>query len=84
MIKSAFFDFMGVVVSDIPGRRSSLKEKLASLYGMKVEDIWDRVWNHIYEMSIGKIDEKEIDEALDKLTISGDIFHPRKGFVQKM
>jgi len=32
----------------------------------------------------GKIDEKEIDDSLDKLTISGDIFHPRKGCVQRM
>ena len=32
----------------------------------------------------GKIDPKEIDDSLDKLTISGDIFHPRKGFVQRM
>ncbi len=32
----------------------------------------------------GKIDVKEIDDALDKLTISGDIFHPKKGFVQRM
>ena len=31
-----------------------------------------------------KIEEKDIDEALEKLTISGDIFHPRKGFVQRM
>ncbi len=32
----------------------------------------------------GKMDSNDIDEALDKLTISGDIFHPRKGFVQRM
>jgi len=32
----------------------------------------------------GKMDSNDIEEALDKLTISGDIFHPRKGFVQRM
>ena len=32
----------------------------------------------------GKIDEKDLEDALDKLTISGDIFHPRKGFIQRM
>jgi replicative DNA helicase Mcm len=32
----------------------------------------------------GKVDGKEVDDALDKLTISGDIFHPRKGFIQRM
>ncbi len=32
----------------------------------------------------GKVDVKEIEDALDKLTISGDIFHPRKGFIQRM
>ena len=32
----------------------------------------------------GKIEEKEIGDALDKLTISGDIFHPKKGFVQRL
>jgi len=32
----------------------------------------------------GKMDGNDIDEALEKLTISGDIFHPRKGFVQRM
>lgn len=32
----------------------------------------------------GKMDHKEIEDSLDKLTISGDIFHPRKGFVQRM
>ncbi|MFH1501389.1 MAG: minichromosome maintenance protein MCM [archaeon] len=31
----------------------------------------------------GKVDEKDIEDSLDKLTISGDLFHPRKGFVQK-
>ncbi|MFH1308362.1 MAG: minichromosome maintenance protein MCM [archaeon] len=31
----------------------------------------------------GKVDDKEIEDALDKLTISGDIFHPRRGFVQR-
>lgn len=32
----------------------------------------------------GKVDSKDIDDSLDKLTISGDIFHPRKGFIQRM
>ncbi|MBU4086933.1 MAG: ATP-binding protein [Nanoarchaeota archaeon] len=32
----------------------------------------------------GKIDGKDLEDSLDKLTISGDIFHPRKGFVQRM
>jgi replicative DNA helicase Mcm len=32
----------------------------------------------------GKVDVKDIDDSIDKLTISGDIFHPRKGFVQRM
>ena len=32
----------------------------------------------------GRVNEKEIDEALDKLKMSGDIFNPRRGFVQRM
>ena len=32
----------------------------------------------------GKIARNEIDEALEKLSISGDIFHPKKGYVQKL
>jgi len=32
----------------------------------------------------GKVEKSEIEEALEKLTISGDIFHPKKGFVQRM
>ncbi|MBI2629997.1 minichromosome maintenance protein MCM [Candidatus Pacearchaeota archaeon] len=32
----------------------------------------------------GKIDDKTLEEAVEKLTTSGDIFHPRKGFIQKM
>ena len=32
----------------------------------------------------GKLDVKDIEEALDKLTIAGDIFHPKKGFIQRM
>lgn len=32
----------------------------------------------------GKMEDKDIDDSVDKLTISGDIFHPRKGFVQRM
>ena len=32
----------------------------------------------------GKLEIKDVDESLDKLTISGDNFHPRKGFVQRM
>lgn len=32
----------------------------------------------------GKMDDAEIDEALEKLTRTGDLFHPRKGFVQVM
>jgi DNA replicative helicase MCM subunit Mcm2 (Cdc46/Mcm family) len=32
----------------------------------------------------GKIEEKEVDDTIEKLYISGDIFHPKKGFVQRM
>ena len=32
----------------------------------------------------GKLDDQTVDEMLEKLTISGDIFHPKKGFVQRM
>ena len=32
----------------------------------------------------GKIELKDIEEALDKLNTSGDIFYPRRGFVQRM
>jgi len=32
----------------------------------------------------GKINEKDLDDALEKLNIQGDIFHPRKGFIQRM
>jgi hypothetical protein len=32
----------------------------------------------------GKMDEKDVDDSIDKLTISGDIFHPKKGFIQRM
>jgi len=32
----------------------------------------------------GKLEGSQIDEALEKLTTSGDIFHPRRGFVQRM
>lgn len=31
-----------------------------------------------------KMSEKEIDESLEKLAISGDVFYPRKGYVQKV
>jgi len=30
-----------------------------------------------------KMDKKDLDDALEKLTISGDIFHPKKGFIQR-
>jgi replicative DNA helicase Mcm len=32
----------------------------------------------------GKMEDKDIDDAIDKLNISGDIFHPKKGFIQRM
>ena len=32
----------------------------------------------------GKLNEKDIEESLEKLTIQGDIFHPRKDFIQRM
>ncbi len=32
----------------------------------------------------GKLDKNEIEEAITKLKISGDIFNPRRGFVQRM
>ena len=31
-----------------------------------------------------KIEDKDLEEALEKLTTSGDIFHPRRGFIQRM
>ena len=31
----------------------------------------------------GKLSKEEIQDILDKLAISGDVFHPKKGFVQK-
>jgi len=33
---------------------------------------------------VGKMDDKEIEDALERLTRMGDVFHPRKGFVQVM
>ncbi|MEK6918906.1 MAG: minichromosome maintenance protein MCM [Nanoarchaeota archaeon] len=33
---------------------------------------------------LGKMDDKEIDDSIEKLTRMGDLFHPRKGFVQVM
>lgn len=38
----------------------------------------------LYNELQGKIEAKEVDETLEKLYISGDIFHPKKGFVQRM
>ena len=32
----------------------------------------------------GKMQEKDIDDALSKLKMSGDIFNPRRGFIQRM
>jgi len=32
----------------------------------------------------GKINEKDLEEALEKLTLSGDIFHPKKDHIQRM
>jgi len=32
----------------------------------------------------GKMEDKDIEDSIDKLTISGDVFHPKKGFVQRM
>jgi len=32
----------------------------------------------------GKMGDRDVEESIDKLTISGDIFHPRKGFIQRM
>ena len=32
----------------------------------------------------GEVEEDKIDEALQKLSMSGDIFHPKKGHVQRM
>ncbi|MEM3405748.1 MAG: minichromosome maintenance protein MCM [Candidatus Pacearchaeota archaeon] len=32
----------------------------------------------------GKMSEKDIEEALEKLTLQGDIFHPRKGHIQRI
>ncbi|MEM3113440.1 MAG: minichromosome maintenance protein MCM [Candidatus Pacearchaeota archaeon] len=32
----------------------------------------------------GKLQKNEIEEALEKLNLSGDIFHPRKGFIQRV
>ena len=30
----------------------------------------------------GKMEKADIDDALEKLAISGDVFHPKKGFIQ--
>ena len=32
----------------------------------------------------GKMADKEVDDVLDKLNLAGDIFRPRKGFIQRM
>ena len=32
----------------------------------------------------GKMTKTEIDEAIEKLSIAGDVFHPRKGYVQRV
>ncbi|MEK6891057.1 MAG: minichromosome maintenance protein MCM [Nanoarchaeota archaeon] len=38
----------------------------------------------IYNEMEGKIDKKDVEEALDKLSISGDIFSPKKGYLQRL
>lgn len=60
-----------MLVRDIISRLESRIGKLIPIEELKRE-------------SQGKLDDKEIDDALEKLTQSGDIFHPRKGFIQRM
>ncbi len=38
----------------------------------------------VYSEMEGKVDRKDIDEALDKLSLSGDIFSPKRGYVQRI
>jgi len=33
---------------------------------------------------VGKVSEAEVDEAVGKLLKSGDLFRPKRGFVQRM
>ena len=53
---------------------AKLESKLGKL--IPVEEVKKELQN--------KLTEKELEEALDKLALTGDIFYPRKGYVQRV
>ena len=58
----------------VKGAISQLESKLGKL--IPIEEIEKEIE--------GKITKEEIDEAIEQLSKSGDIFKPKKGFIQKM
>src|SRR3989344_1810175 len=63
------------------GRVMAVKEALSKLEGRLGKLI---PLEELKRELQGKINEKEIDESLERLARAGDIFYPRKGFVQVM
>ena len=56
--------------------------------------VWETNYDHFYmielledlieEASGKRIEEKDVEEVLEKLKRSGDIFEPKRGFIQKI
>ena len=64
-------------------KHSRLKIEIAAT-GMHLMPEFGNTVKEIEKELEGKLTESEISEAIDKLCSSGDIFKPRRGFIQKM
>jgi replicative DNA helicase Mcm len=70
------------------GTSSSQRSKIITVRQM-ITELEDKLGKLIPVEEIetaleGKMDKEEIEEAINKLNASGDIFKPRRGYVQKM
>lgn len=75
-------------VDKISGNPASKRNKIFTLKEI-IEDLEGRLgklipMEEIEKAADGKLKKDELEEAIDKLVRAGDLFRPRKGYVQRM
>ncbi|MBP7708608.1 minichromosome maintenance protein MCM [Candidatus Pacearchaeota archaeon] len=75
-------------IDKISGNPASKRNKIYIVKEL-LEDLESRLgklipMEEIEKMAEGKISASELEEAMDKLVRAGDLFRPRKGYVQRM
>jgi replicative DNA helicase Mcm len=82
--ESKSFDIDKIITGVTASKRNKINEVRETIFKLESR-IGKLIPMEELEKEIGdKIQKQDIDEALDKLALSGDIFYPKKGYIQRV